>query len=168
MPLVRRPHTSEELCHGGGDDPHRPAHRARPRDPGGAESSGVNVAQAERWASLAGGGLLALGGMRRADLCGLAMAAVGGCLVYRGLTGHCQMYEALGVNTAERPLRARPASPPATASRSPRRSRSTGRPSELYRFWRNLENLPRFMRHLESVKVDGETLALGRAGARWA
>jgi uncharacterized membrane protein len=28
-------------------------------------------------------------------------------------------------------------------------------PEELYRFWRDLENLPRFMRHLESVKVTG-------------
>lgn len=27
---------------------------------------------------------------------------------------------------------------------------------EVYRFWRDLENLPRFMRHLESVKVTGE------------
>jgi uncharacterized membrane protein len=26
-------------------------------------------------------------------------------------------------------------------------------PEELYRFWRDFENLPRFMRHLESVKV---------------
>jgi len=26
-------------------------------------------------------------------------------------------------------------------------------PGELYRFWRNFENLPRFMNHLESVKV---------------
>lgn len=26
-------------------------------------------------------------------------------------------------------------------------------PAELYRFWRNLENLPQFMNHLESVKV---------------
>ncbi len=25
-------------------------------------------------------------------------------------------------------------------------------PEELYRFWRNFENLPRFMNHLESVK----------------
>lgn len=29
-------------------------------------------------------------------------------------------------------------------------------PEELYGFWRKLENLPRFMRHLESVKETGE------------
>lgn len=27
-------------------------------------------------------------------------------------------------------------------------------PEELYRFWRNFQNLPRFMKHLESVQVD--------------
>ena len=29
-------------------------------------------------------------------------------------------------------------------------------PEEVYRFWRDFENLPRFMRHLESVRVTGE------------
>ena len=30
-------------------------------------------------------------------------------------------------------------------------------PEELYRFWRDFENLPRFMRHLESVRGIGQT-----------
>jgi uncharacterized membrane protein len=29
-------------------------------------------------------------------------------------------------------------------------------PEELYQFWRDFENLPRFMHHLESVRVEGE------------
>ncbi|HEX8000781.1 MAG TPA: SRPBCC family protein [Pyrinomonadaceae bacterium] len=29
-------------------------------------------------------------------------------------------------------------------------------PEELYRFWRDFENLPRFMKHLESVRVTGD------------
>jgi uncharacterized membrane protein len=29
-------------------------------------------------------------------------------------------------------------------------------PQELYSFWHNFENLPRFMRHLEAVQVTGE------------
>ena len=29
-------------------------------------------------------------------------------------------------------------------------------PEELYNFWRNFENLPRFMQHLESVHVTGD------------
>ena len=35
--------------------------------------------------------------------------------------------------------------------------------SELYRFWRNLENLPRFMSHLESVERITDTLSRWRA-----
>jgi uncharacterized membrane protein len=41
-------------------------------------------------------------------------------------------------------------------------------PEEVYRFWRDLENLPRFMAHLESVKVDNGTStwrAKGPAGS---
>jgi uncharacterized membrane protein len=43
-------------------------------------------------------------------------------------------------------------------------------PSEVYSFWRKLENLPRFMRHLESVRDSGngrsEWTAIGPAGYR--
>jgi uncharacterized membrane protein len=43
------------------------------------------------------------------------------------------------------------------------------KPEEVYRFWRNLENLPRFMSHLESVRVIDEKrshwVAKGPAGA---
>lgn len=31
--------------------------------------------------------------------------------------------------------------------------------SEVYSFWRNLENLPRFMKHLKSVTVQSETIS---------
>ena len=38
-----------------------------------------------------------------------------------------------------------------------RKSVTVGRsPEEVYSFWHDFENLPRFMRHLESVKVTGE------------
>jgi uncharacterized membrane protein len=35
-------------------------------------------------------------------------------------------------------------------------------PEELYQFWRNFENLPRFMNHLQSVQV------LDAQRSRWA
>jgi len=41
-----------------------------------------------------------------------------------------------------------------------RKSLLIGRPpQELYQFWRNLENLPRFMQHLESVEVIGANMS---------
>ena len=60
----------------------------------------INVGVGERVASMLGGACLAaygLSGGRRGSL--LALLAGGG-LIYRGATGHCSGYTALGVSTA--------------------------------------------------------------------
>lgn len=59
----------------------------------------VNVAPTERGFSLAGGALLLLTGLRRGGLFGTLGALAGGGLLFRGLTGRCGVYAALGVNT---------------------------------------------------------------------
>jgi uncharacterized membrane protein len=47
-----------------------------------------------------------------------------------------------------------------------RKAITIGRPAEeLYQFWRNFENLPRFMRHLESVQVIDERRSHWKAKA---
>lgn len=115
---------------------------------------GVNVGDSERWLSLVGGGLLGLYGLTRGSLGGLALAAVGGSLVYRGVSGHCSLYQALGVNTADR--RGSATSIPAGHGVKVEECITINRdPADLYAYWRNLENLGRFMRHLECVeKID--------------
>lgn len=55
----------------------------------------INVGHAERLASLVGGGILAVLGIRRPTVGGAAMALVGGALVARGLTGYCPIYGVL-------------------------------------------------------------------------
>jgi len=87
---------------------------------------------------------------------GLLMAAVGGSLLHRGLTGHCYLYRSMGVNTSDEQH-----SPVASVAAGQGvkicESVTINRPAaEIYRFWRDLSNLPRVMRHLESVRVDGE------------
>lgn len=135
--------------------------------PGGADG-GVNVAGTERMVSLAAGGLLALHGLRRGNLFGLLMAALGGGLVYRGLSGHCDLYQALGVNTAEPHSSA--ASIAAGEGVKVTEAVTINRPvKEVYAFWRNLEKLPSVMRTLESVKTDGDRshwVARGPLGKR--
>lgn len=126
----------------------------------GGESSGaaVNVGQVERWASALGGGALALYGITRGSLGGIALALVGAALVQRGVTGHCNMYEAMGYSTAgDESLRnSENVSVPAGRGIKLEKSVNINRaPEELYRFWRNFENLPRFMNHLESVRETG-------------
>jgi uncharacterized membrane protein len=116
----------------------------------------VNVGEAERLLSLLGGGALAvLGGAGPRGLNRLVLPLVGGLLAYRGLSGHCSAYAALGLDTSE------PA--PATAVRAGagvkvERAVTINKPAELlYRFWRQLDTLPQFMQHLKEVKVLGPT-----------
>jgi uncharacterized membrane protein len=115
-----------------------------------------NIAEIERWLSLLGGGVLTLYGLTRGNLRGVGLAVIGGALLQRGVTGHCHMYGALGLNTAERlgsPVKMR-----AEAGVKIARQIIVLRPvDELYHFWRDFENLPRIMRHLESVHVISPT-----------
>ena len=89
-------------------------------------------------------------GLSRESLGGLALAAVGGSLLYRGLSGHCSLYAALGVSTTAHHGSA--TSVPAGEGYRVEVSLLVHRPAaELFHLWRNFENLPRFMNHLESV-----------------
>ncbi|MGH7483607.1 MAG: YgaP family membrane protein [Longimicrobiales bacterium] len=58
----------------------------------------INVGDAERWASGILGGMLTLLGLKRRGLGGLAVLTLGGALLYRGVTGHCDVYESLGID----------------------------------------------------------------------
>jgi uncharacterized membrane protein len=115
------------------------------------ETRKQNVGEAERLLSVLGGGALTLFGLTRGSLGGLALAGVGCGFVCRGVAGHCMVYEFLGVNTAE--PRGPATSVPAARGVKVRKSVTIDRsPEDLYRFWRDFENLPRVMSHLESVK----------------
>ncbi|MGH9307879.1 MAG: SRPBCC family protein [Vicinamibacterales bacterium] len=132
--------------------------------PGDAEVyGGRNISDVEKWLSLAAGTGLALYGLSRRKTAGWALTALGGMLIQRGATGHCHVYEALGVNTAgtgDDTRRALGGDAGSIVEESVTINRSI---EELYRFWRNLENLPQFMRHLESVERVTDTLSRWRA-----
>jgi uncharacterized membrane protein len=105
--------------------------------------SRVNVGDTERWLSTIGGGALLLYGLRR-SLGSLALAVGGGMLVYRGVTGHCKVYESLGLNSVSGE----------GAGVEVEATITVYKPvSEVYRFYRRFENHPRFVRHLESVQT---------------
>jgi len=103
---------------------------------------------AQSWGALIGGSALALYGLTRRSTTGILLAAGGGTLAYFGARANGAPNEAVArgsvlVNTS---------------------------PQEAYRFWRNFENLARFMRHLDSVQVTGEKqsrwVAIGPMGTR--
>jgi uncharacterized membrane protein len=124
--------------------------RARSSGSGqGRTAQGVNVGDGERLFSMIAGGAVGLWGLRRLRLGGLALAALGGALLYRGLSGYCQLYGALGIDRA------------ATLTGETRGTRGVkiereitiAAPADtLYRIWRDLESLPRFMSHLARVE----------------
>jgi uncharacterized membrane protein len=138
--------------------------------PGGAARHRTNVADTERLISVLGGGAMMIGGLARGSLGGLALAALGGCLVHRGLTGHCQLYAALGTGTTPDAGRGLVSSVPAGEGCKVVEAVTINRPAaELYRWWSNFENLPTVMHHLESVQVQGERshwVAKGPMGKR--
>lgn len=119
----------------------------------------TNVSANERWLALAAGGaLVGLGAAGKTPP--LASVLFGGFLLHRAATGNCPLYQALGVSTSD-------STAPATAVAAGHGTRvecavTVNRPAaDLYRFWRDLENLPRFMTHL----LDVDTTTDGRS--RW-
>jgi len=104
--------------------------------------------------SLVGGGLLTLVGLAKRNPGGVLLSALGAGLLYRGATGNCPLYSQLGLSTA--PRLASATSVPAGRGVKVTKTIHVNRPAaELYRFWRNLENLPRIMPHLRSIVVHG-------------
>ncbi len=116
----------------------------------GSANDGANVGEVERVASMVGGGWLLYEGLRRGNLAGLGLAALGGGLALRGVSGHCSVYKALDVHGAgaHSPIAAVAAGKGVKVVRAVTINRS---PEVLYNRWRKLENLPQWMGHLVSV-----------------
>ncbi len=106
----------------------------------------TDLGDVERIASAAAGLALLATALRSGPPRGrtLPLALGGAYLVFRGASGRCPLSEAVGFRrtrdggvrvawsvTVDRPI------------------------GEVYRFWRDFQNLPRFMDHLESVRESG-------------
>ena len=112
----------------------------------------INVGGNERRISMLTGGALVLLGLSRRSLGGFALAGLGAGLLHRGVTGHCYGYDLLGMDTAENDM----AKPEEYFERGIHIERSVTinkSPEELYRFWRDLNNLPRIMNHVKTIQV---------------
>jgi uncharacterized membrane protein len=110
-----------------------------------------NVGRTERIISAIAGSLLMFHGLRKGRK--LSEVPLGSFLLFRGATGYCPVKEKIvgqnGIHTIQE----------SKAAVLPQRihidtSVTINKPkSEVYAFWRKLENLPLFMKHLESVTV---------------
>lgn len=113
-------------------------------------SSQINLTNAERTVSTVGGVALTLIGLKKLNtLSGVGLLLGGGFLLSRGLSGYCALTNYLKDNVQAKHASAMEVEKSFTIE-SPR--------STVYAFWRKLENLPQFMRHLESVsETDDKT-----------
>ncbi len=107
---------------------------------------------AARSLSILGGGAALWYGLRRKSLFGSAVAVAGANYVVRGITGSGDLLAYLDLGGARSGL---------SYGRGIKIRRSVTinnkTREELYGFWRNFENLPHFMKHIESVRVIDET-----------
>jgi hypothetical protein len=60
-----------------------------------------NVGTTERWLSLLGGAMLIMRGFNRPSMTNSLLGLGGVGLVYRGVTGHCPAYAALGIDRGD-------------------------------------------------------------------
>jgi uncharacterized membrane protein len=113
----------------------------------------VNVGHGERIASIVlGSGLVAFGLIRRSRF-GWTLAATGVGVLYRGLSGNCAVYRALGIDRTSDEEGRR-----GNLGVKIEREMSIEEPAEkLYRFWREFRNLSIIMPNVESVTVYSDT-----------
>ncbi|NVM63518.1 putative membrane protein [Mucilaginibacter sp. SG538B] len=105
----------------------------------------INLNWPERFTSIAGGMKLGFSGFKnifKNPFASIVKIGAGGYLLNRGITGHCELYKRIG-KLSTNPINV-----------NIRSSFIVNKPRQkVYEFWRKLDNLPLFMKHLESVEV---------------
>ena len=101
----------------------------------------------------------------------LPLGLAGGYLLYRGASGYCPTYAVLRTGTNDAPASngsiASPVAviPHGQGIKITKSMAILKSPAELYAFWRDFTNLPRFMSHLENVVVLDNTHSVWTAKA---
>jgi uncharacterized membrane protein len=110
-----------------------------------------NVGTPERIGSIIAGLVSVAGGVKCRGVLGGVLTLLGAFLVHRGVTGRCEGYRRLGIDTTgNSDGRGVPQDVGVKVDKSVDVRRS---PMELYHFWHQLTNLPEVMPHLVSVTV---------------
>lgn len=122
-----------------------------------------NVSYGERFISaLLGGGLLVRGLRGRSGVMGSVTALTGIALLNRAASGYCPAYHAMGISTrdhSDTSLLGRPKVHTDRAIKIQQSITIQRSAHDLYRYWREVENLPKVMSHLRSVVAINEHLS---------
>ena len=119
--------------------------------------SALNLTRVDRLGYVVGGVALIAWALTRPSLARSSAAGVGGWLLYQAATGRNPMFTPLGIR-----VNRAPAETDAGETIVVEETIAIARPrTEVYRFWRRLENLPRIAPQLQSVEQ------LDEARSRW-
>jgi uncharacterized membrane protein len=111
-----------------------------------------NVGTPERIGSVIAGLALFSLGVKCRGVLGGVLTLLGAYIIHRGVTGRCEGYRTLGIDTAGNSEgRGVPEDVGVKVEKSVEVRRS---PMELYHFWHQLTNLPEIMPHVISVTVE--------------
>src|SRR4051812_7015721 len=134
----------------------------------------TNVGRNERIASVVGGAGLGLLAARQKGVGGALLGLAGAWLIARGASGHCFVYDALDLDTADdaSPARGRMAAGEVEPGVSVNASITISRPAdEVYAAWRDFEQAPRYMDRITRVEILDPTrsrwTATGPMGRSW-
>lgn len=101
----------------------------------------TNVSTLERIVMITSGAYLLYDGVSKKNK-RIGEMSAGGAMLMRGISGYCPLYDAIDHLKNDK-----------VTNINIHTSSLVNRPvSEVYAFWRDLENLPKFMTHLESVE----------------
>ena len=110
--------------------------------PQSLEATDTPPSEVERWASVIGGSAMVLLGLQQRSLRGVLTALAGGSLAYHGVQSQKSLPdtvgEAIGIDKMIRVEKT------VTISKTA---------EELYNYWHNFEQLPTFMKHIQSITV---------------
>jgi uncharacterized membrane protein len=112
------------------------------------DSTREDASESLRWLSVIAGSALAAYGLKMRSLPGVALVAVGGALVWRGATAICDPDARNGNRNVSVPY--------GRGFRVEESVTIDAPANEIYAFWRNFENLPRFMNNIEAIDVRDE------------
>ncbi|MGX5687327.1 YgaP-like transmembrane domain [Arcticibacter tournemirensis] len=110
----------------------------------------ININTAERIFSVGAGSFLLYAGIKhlfKNPFVAVSKAVAGGTLLIRGTSGYCPAYAALGKDGTQN-----------EAINIKQNFTINKSRAEVFAFWRKFENLPMFMRHLQSVEKKGDNL----------
>lgn len=107
-----------------------------------------NVSKLERVLMVTSGAYLLYNALSKENK-SITQAGAGGAMLLRGISGYCPIYDAADHLMHDK-----------ASNINIRVNSVINKPvNEVYAFWRNLENLPKFMNHLDSVRPASSTIS---------